>query len=94
MDSACRENVEPHRGCNHDLAEASGEAGTTARKSERGIQARGMGHRGERGGLYAAEPDVEENAREMLAGNPGHEIHVIRMGPKMPGRGMWHRPLW
>ena len=26
-----------------------------------------------------AEPDVEENAREMLAGNPGHEIHVIRM---------------
>lgn len=26
-----------------------------------------------------AEPDVEENAREMLAGNPGHGIHVIRM---------------
>ena len=26
-----------------------------------------------------AEADVEENAREMLTGNPGHEIHVIRM---------------
>ncbi len=26
-----------------------------------------------------AEPDVEENAREMLSGNPGHGIHVIRM---------------
>ena len=26
-----------------------------------------------------AEPDMEENAREMLAGNPGHGIHVIRM---------------
>ena len=41
-----------------------------------------------------AEPDVEENAREMLSGNPGHGIHVIRMESDDAGRGMWHRPLW
>ena len=78
MDSACRENLNPTE-LHHDLAKASGKLELRREKSERGIQARGMGIAESEEVFMLAEPDVEENAREMLAGNPGHEIHVIRM---------------
>ena len=70
---------EPHRGCIMIWPKRPGSWNYGAKKAREAFKRVAWAIAESEEVFMLAEPDVEENAREMLAGNPGHEIHVIRM---------------
>ena len=70
---------EPHRGCIMIWPKRPGSWNYGAKKAREAVKRVAWASAESEEVFMLAEPDVEENAREMLAGNPGHGIHVIRM---------------
>ena len=70
---------EPHRGCIMIWPKRPGSWNYGAKKAREAFKRVAWAIAESEEVFMLAGPDVEENAREMLAGNPGHEIHVIRM---------------
>ena len=70
---------EPHRGCIMIWPKRPGSWNYGAKKAREAFKRVAWAIAESEEVFMLAEPDVEENAREMLAGNPGHGIHVIRM---------------
>ena len=70
---------EPHRGCIMIWPKRPGSWNYGAKKAREAFKRVAWVIAESEEVFMLAEPDVEENAREMLAGNPGHGIHVIRM---------------
>ena len=70
---------EPHRGCIMIWPKRPGSWNYGAKKAREAFKRVAWAIAESEEVFMLAEPDVEENAREMLSGNPGHGIHVIRM---------------
>ena len=70
---------EPHRGCIMIWPKRPGSWNYGAKKAREAFKRVAWAIAESEEVFMLAEADVEENAREMLTGNPGHEIHVIRM---------------
>lgn len=70
---------EPHRGCIMIWPKRPGSWNYGAKKAREAFKRVAWAIAESEEVFMLAEPDVEENACEMLAGNPGYEIHVIRM---------------
>ena len=70
---------EPHRGCIMIWPKRPGSWNYGAKKAREAFKRVAWAIAESEEVFMLADQDVEENAREMLAGNPGHEIHVIRM---------------
>ena len=70
---------DPHRGCIMIWPKRPGSWNYGAKKAREAFKRVAWAIAESEEVFMLAEPDVEENAREMLAGNPGHGIHVIRM---------------
>ena len=70
---------EPHRGCIMIWPKRPGSWNYGAKKAREAFKRVAWAIAESEEVFMLAGPDVEENAREMLSGNPGHEIHVIRM---------------
>lgn len=70
---------EPHRGCIMIWPKRPGSWNYGAKKAREAFKRVAWAIAESEEVFMLAEADVEENAREMLTGNPGHEIYVIRM---------------
>lgn len=70
---------EPHRGCIMIWPKRPGSWNYGAKKAREAFKRVAWAIAESEEVFMLAEADVEENAREMLTGNPGHAIHVIRM---------------
>ena len=70
---------EPHRGCIMIWPKRPGSWNYGAKKAREAFKRVAWAIAESEEVFMLAEADVEENAREMLTGNPGHEIQVIRM---------------
>ena len=70
---------EPHRGCIMIWPKRPGSWNYGAKKAREAFKRVAWAIAESEEVFMLAEPDVEENAREMLSGNPGHGIRVIRM---------------
>ena len=70
---------EPHRGCIMIWPKRPGSWNYGAKKAREAFKRVAWAIAESEEVFMLAEPDVEENAREMISGNPGHGIRVIRM---------------
>lgn len=70
---------EPHQGCIMIWPKRPGSWNYGAKKAREAFKRVAWAIAESEEVFMLAEADVEENAREMLTGNPGHEIRVIRM---------------
>ena len=70
---------EPHKGCIMIWPKRPGSWNYGAKKAREAFKRVAWAIAESEEVFMLAEADVEENAREMLTGNPGHAIHVIRM---------------
>ncbi len=70
---------EPHRGCIMIWPKRPGSWNYGAKKAREAFKRVAWAIAESEEVFMLAEADVEENAGEMLTGNPGHAIHVIRM---------------